>query len=127
MYHLHYDKETGLIIEAPYHSGVHKVIPIPNIEITDVEHDDWMQNQTTRKVDIATKKLIECEAKVTELTNVEKIFALDAEYQPQFAELSSALGMATLADNTDLITRIKADYTALKAEYDTKRGEIIGS
>jgi hypothetical protein len=51
---------------------------------------------------------------------------LDAEYQPQFAELSQALGMATLANNTDLITSIKADYVALKTEYDTKRGEING-
>ena len=52
--------------------------------------------------------------------------ALDVEYQPQFTELSQALNMATLSDNSDLITRIKADYAALKAEYDTKRGEING-
>jgi hypothetical protein len=53
--------------------------------------------------------------------------SLDVKYQPRFTELSQALGMATLAENTDLIASIKADYAALKAEYDTKRGEIIGS
>ncbi|MCC5468706.1 hypothetical protein, partial [Pelosinus baikalensis] len=32
---------------------------IPNIEITDVEHDDWMQNQATRKIDTDTLRLVE--------------------------------------------------------------------
>ena len=51
--------------------------------------------------------------------------ALDTEYEPRFTQLSQALGMATLSDNTDLITSIKADYTALKIEYDGKREVII--
>ena len=51
---------------------------------------------------------------------------IDAEYQSKFAELSKSLGMAMLADNTDLVTSIKIDYLALKAVYDRKRGEIIG-
>jgi hypothetical protein len=54
----------------------------------------------------------------------QQLDALDAEYQPQFVALSQALGMATLAENTDLIASIKEDYTALKAEYDGKR-EVI--
>jgi hypothetical protein len=54
----------------------------------------------------------------------QELSKLDAEYQPQFTALSQALGMATLAENTDLITSIKADYTELKAEYDGKR-EVI--
>lgn len=59
------------------------------------------------------------------LAKEQNIASLDAEYQPQFAELSQALGVAMLADNTDLITSIKTDYVSLKAEYDTKRGEIV--
>ncbi|GMB01084.1 hypothetical protein [Pelosinus sp. IPA-1] len=55
-----------------------------------------------------------------------EIDILDAEYQQQFAELAQALNMATLAENTDLITSTKADYAKLKAEYDAKRGEIDG-
>ena len=34
-------------------------IPTPYVEITDSEHDDWMQNQSTRKIDIETLKLVE--------------------------------------------------------------------
>ena len=34
-------------------------IPTPYIAITEAEHDDWMQNQSTRKIDIDTKKLVE--------------------------------------------------------------------
>jgi hypothetical protein len=56
----------------------------------------------------------------------QKLQDLDWQYQPQFAELVNALGVATLSDSTDLIASIKADYADLKAEYDTKRGEIDG-
>jgi hypothetical protein len=51
---------------------------------------------------------------------------LDAEYKPRFTELANALGMASLADNAELIASIKTVYRALKTEYDTKRGEIDG-
>ena len=103
-------------------------IPMPYVAITDTEHDDWMQNQATRKIDIETLKLVEYTppAPTAEVIRQQKLSALDAEYQPQFSELSQALGMATLSDNADLITSIKTDYIALKAEYDKKRGEIIG-
>ena len=55
----------------------------------------------------------------------QKLTALDDIYQPQFNELAQSLGLATLASNDDTITSIKSDYTALKAEYSTKREEII--
>ena len=104
-------------------------IPTPYIAITDAEHDEWMQNQSTRKIDIETKKLVEHTPPTpsAEAILAQRIVTLDAEYQPQFAELSSALGMATLAGNNDLIISIKTDYMSLKAEYDTKRGEINGN
>ncbi|SFM21536.1 hypothetical protein [Pelosinus propionicus] len=34
-------------------------IPRPYVSITEAEHVDWMANQSTRKIDIKTKKLIE--------------------------------------------------------------------
>lgn len=34
-------------------------IPQPYTAISDAEHDEWMQNQSTRKIDIDTKKLVE--------------------------------------------------------------------
>ncbi|HWR42554.1 hypothetical protein [Sporomusa sp.] len=54
-----------------------------------------------------------------------ELSTLDAEYQPQFTELTQALGLATLDGNQVLIDGIKADYSELKAEYQTKRAEIV--
>jgi hypothetical protein len=66
-------------------------IPTPYIEITDAEHDDWMQHQGYKKIDIATKKMVEYTPPeqppkiITPSTNKdiadiwEAIFALSAE------------------------------------------------
>lgn len=54
-----------------------------------------------------------------------KLEELDRDYQPQFAELSKALGLAMLNDNQDVINDIKTDYQLLKQEYQTKREEIL--
>lgn len=59
-----------------------------------------------------------------EPTKEEKFAALDAEYQPQFAELAQSLGLATLDANQTAIDGVKADYAALKAEYQSKVKEI---
>lgn len=61
----------------------------------------------------------------TEKLKQKKIQELDKAYQPQFDELSKALGLAILNDNQDIINDIKADYQLLKQEYQTKREEII--
>ncbi len=44
--------QTGTIYDL-------SAIPMPYIAITEAEHVDWMANQSTRKVDIETKKLVE--------------------------------------------------------------------
>lgn len=54
-----------------------------------------------------------------------KIAILDAEYQPQFAELAQSLGLATLDGNQTIIDGIKSDYSALKKVYNTKREAIV--
>lgn len=59
-------------------------------------------------------------APVTTLTKSEQIASLDAAYQPQFADLATALGLATLGSEQSLIDGIKFDYAALKAEYQEK-------
>lgn len=61
----------------------------------------------------------------TEKLKQKKIEELDRDYQPQFGELSKALGLAMLSDNQDIINDIKADYQLLKQEYQTKREEIL--
>ncbi|SDD90161.1 hypothetical protein [Sporomusa acidovorans] len=101
-------------------------IPTPYAEITTEEHDDWMQHQGTRKVDVATGKLVEYTPDPVVPTTEEKIAALDAEYQTQFTTLAQALGLATLDGNQTNIDSIKADYAALKAEYQAKR-EVISN
>jgi hypothetical protein len=109
--------QTGTTIDL-------SAIPTPNIELTEAEHDDWMQNRATRKIDVATKKLVEYTPPAVVLTTAEKIAALDAEYQPQFKSLAESLGLATLDGNQVVIDGIKSDYTALKTEYNTKREAI---
>jgi hypothetical protein len=106
--------QTGTTIDL-------SAIPMPNIELTEAEHDDWMQHQATRKVDVTTKKLVEYTPLAVVLTAAEKIAALDAEYQPQFFALAQSLGLATLDGNQTVIDGIKSDYAALKDTYNTKR------
>ena len=59
-----------------------------------------------------------------EKSSGQRLTELDAEYQPLFSELSQALGLATLAENADLIAELKDDYTVLKTEYQYRREEI---
>ena len=61
----------------------------------------------------------------TEKIKQKKIEELDRYYQPQFDELSKAVGIAMLNDNQDIINDIKTDFQSLKQEYQTKREEII--
>lgn len=54
------------------------------------------------------------------------IEALNTEYDSQFAALATSLGLATLSGDQAVIDGIKSDYTALKAEYQTKL-EVINN
>lgn len=63
-------------------------------------------------------------AQTAEEIQAKQLTSLDAEYQPQFLDLAQALGLATLSGNQVTIDGIKADYAALKTEYDEKREEI---
>jgi hypothetical protein len=109
-----------------YVEGIHENIPSEALEITEEEQKlyctgeyirDWVSGKPILKLPYVPTK---------EEIKTQKLTQLNTEYQPQFAELSKSLGMATLADNTALIASIKADYVDLKTEYDIKRGEIDG-
>lgn len=106
-----------------YVVGLHNDIPADAIPISDEDQALYATNKYYRGTD---GKPVEIPPYVPTADEIkqQQLDALDAEYQPQFVALSQALGMATLAENTDLIASIKADYTALKAEYDGKR-EVI--
>ena len=60
----------------------------------------------------------------TDNSKATAIAALDAVYQPQFTALAQALGLATLDANQTVIDGVKADYAALKDEYQAKVKEI---
>ncbi len=99
-------------------------IPIPNIELSEKE---W-QEALIGNYKVINDKHTYCEPIPLTAEEIKRqdLSALDEKYQPQFAELSRALNMAALAENSILITSIKIDYMTLKTEYDTKRGEIDG-
>lgn len=99
-------------------------IPAPYIEITEAEHDDWMQNQSTRKVDVTTKTLISYTPAVVVLTTAQQTAVLDATYQPQFTAVTQAyLSALTAGDGTTAAAR-QADYATLKTAYATALAAI---
>lgn len=104
----------------------YETLPDDLITITGAEFNDILNNRDTRRYDTANKKIVEYTP--PELTAEEKqaqaLVALDAEYQPQFSDLAQALGVATLDGNQENINGIKADYAALKTEYQQKREAI---
>lgn len=108
-----------------YVAGIHKDIPSDAIPISNEDQAKYVTGLYYRGPD-ATPLEIPPYVLTAEEIKQQQFDALDAEYQPQFAALSQALGMATLAENTDLIASIKEDYAALKAEYDGKR-EVINN
>lgn len=123
IYYALFDNEGNRV--TTYVKGIHENIPTEAIEITEEEQALYCTGEYIRGADGKPKKLDRVLSQ--DEIKARKIAQLDIEYQPQFAELSSALGMATLAENSDLIASIKADYAKLKGEYDGKRGEILGS
>jgi hypothetical protein len=56
----------------------------------------------------------------TDAIKEQKTEALDAEYEPQFAELAQAYATALMAEDTTTVANIQVDYAALKAAYQTK-------
>ena len=126
MIKVNYDTNTGEIKgyypdDIPYPS-----IPEPYIEIDEAAHQDCIANSGLRRVDVANKIIVEYTPPepTAEEKQAQAIAALDAEYQPQFASLAQSLGLATMDGNQAVQDEIKADYAALKTEYQQKREAI---
>lgn len=98
-------------------------IPTPNIELNE---EQWQEALTGNYKVINGKHTYAPYVPTKNEIRQQQLATLDAEYQPQFLELSQVLSMAILSDNTNIITSIKSNYAALKAEYNAKRGEING-
>jgi len=123
MYYAHYDNQTGQILGF-YTPDIHgNNIPTPNIEITYDQWQDCLTNQGLRKIDVTTQQIIACEPPAP--TKDQLLAQLDAQYQPQFQELQQAWAAAQLDGNTALVAELRAEYQALKVEYQTKREEIL--
>ena len=124
MIKVNYDAETGEI-KGFYPDNIsYASIPEPYVEIDESTHQDCINHQGLRKVDLATQKIVEYVPEIVEPTREEKLAALDAVYQPQFVILAQALGLATLDANQTVVDGVKADYAALKTEYQSKIKEI---
>ena len=109
-----------------YDDAVHDTIPAGALEISNEDYSKFFSDNGKYVF-----KNIDGKAALSEITYTDeeikqsKLNALDSQYKAQFNELAQSLGLATLASNDDTITSIKSDYAALKAEYNTKREEII--
>lgn len=101
-------------------------IEIPNscIEIDRETWQDCIANPGRRKVDLTTLQIIECESEAPTLTKEQKLTALDTQYQTEFDTLVASLGIATLANDADLIAELKQEYADLKTQYATERSAI---
>lgn len=125
MIKVNYDEKTGEILGFYPNFIQYANIPEPTIEINETTHQDCIQNPGLRRVDLSALKIVEHNPTTVEV-EIMKLASLDAEYQPQFAALAQALGLATLAANQTTIDGVKEDYAALTAEYNTKREVITG-
>ena len=122
MIKVNYDAATGEI-KGFYPDFIdYSSIPEPYIIINEATHQDCIDNPGLRRVDLDTKQIGVYTPPGP--TAAESIAALDIEYQPQFAALAQALGLATLDGNQAVMDEVKADYAALKVEYQARREEI---
>lgn len=122
MYYGNYDSNGKYI--GFYASSIHgENIPTPSIELNNNEWQEALSG--TYGVIDGKHTYIEPVLATKEELLEQKLSILDCEYKPQFVELSQAIIMATLSDNVDLIADIKNEYSYLKSEYDTKRGDLI--
>ena len=120
MIKVNYDATTGEI-KGFYPDDIgYASIPEPYVEIDETTHQDCVNHQGLRKVDVATQKIVEYVPEIAEPTREKKIAALDAVYQPQFTALAQGADLATLDGNEATLANIKEDYVVLKTEYKEK-------
>jgi hypothetical protein len=119
---INYDAITGKILGYYPDDIGYSSIPEPFFEIDDTTHQDCVNNPGLRRVDLTTKTIVEYTpaAPTAEELKQQKIAALDAEYQPQFHSLQLSWAAASMEGDTTTADSVKSDYTALKAEYQTK-------
>ena len=84
-----------------------------------VEDDRWL-NPSDLSIADGKIQLVTIVAPTSEEIKQKAIDSLNTEYDSQFAALATSLGLATLSGDQTVIDGIKSDYTALKAEYQTK-------
>lgn len=118
---VNYDAVTGEI-KGFYPDGInYDSIPEPYIEIDAVAHQDCINNQGNRIVDVTNKVIITGTVTVT-LTADEQIAALDAEYQTTINTLAQDYAAALMADtlfSTTTAEDVYTEYEAAVSAYQT--------
>lgn len=109
---------------ASYVVGLHTDIPAEAVAISDEDQALYVSGNYHRGKD---GKPVEIPAYVPTPDEIkdQELSALDAEYQPQFDELSLAWATASMDGNAALAASIKADKATLQNEYQQKREAII--
>ncbi|VBB09657.1 Hypothetical protein LUCI_4955 [Lucifera butyrica] len=106
-----------------YIEGVSETIPSTSIEITEGQWQDAISNQG--KYSISNGAFLAALVWPPVQTAEQKIVVLDAKYKPQFEQITQAYLTAVTAGDTAAANARQADYTNLRAVYQTEL-EAIG-
>ena len=125
MIKVNYDSTTGEI-KGFYPDDIgYASIPEPYIEIDETTHQDCMNNQGSRKVDLTTLSVASYTPAAVVPTKTELLAALDLEYETNCSDLASALVKTQLTSNTTLEADLKTEYATLVSDYTTERAVIV--
>lgn len=124
MIKVNYNSETGQILGFYSDEIEYKSIPEPYIEITEEQHNDCINNQGHRKIDLETKKVINCTPIIPEKTKKDLVVELTAEYQVNVDKIQKAYIIAQINNDDNLKALLSTRLSEATAEYNQKRGVI---
>ena len=124
MIKVNYNATTGEILGYYPDDFGYETIPEPYIEITEEQHNDCINNQGYRKIDLETKKVINCTPIIPEKTKKDLVVELTAEYQVNVDKIQKAYIIAQINNDDNLKELLSTRLSEATAEYTQKRGVI---
>ena len=124
MIKVNYDSETGQILGFYSNEIEYQSIPEPYIEIDYEQHNDCINNQGYRKIDLETKKVINCTPIIPEKTKKDLVVELTAEYQVNVDKIQKAYILAQINNDDSLKALLSTRLNEATTEYNQKRGVI---
>ena len=124
MIKVNYDSETGHILGFYPDEIEYQLIPEPYIEITEEQHNDCINNQGYRKIDLETKEVINCTLIIPEKTKKDLVVELTAEYQVNVDKIQKAYIIAQINNDDNLKALLSTRLNEATNEYNQKRGVI---